>query len=81
VEGGSGKSTVWTKAFRFTSFAVSGSTAMAGLCGIKALLVQRAEFGKILSLLSRAFLMSSCLTASNRRFEVSLWKFSDSVFH
>lgn len=77
VEGGSGKSTVWTKAFRFASFAVSGSTAMAGLCGIKALLVQIAGFGEILSPLSKAFLMSSCLTASNRCFEVSLCKFSE----
>jgi hypothetical protein len=77
VDGGSGKSIVAINAFRFASSTVSASSAIAGLCGIGALLVQITGFGEMLSPLSNAFLINSCLTAIKRRFHISLSKFSE----
>jgi hypothetical protein len=55
-------------AFRFASSTFSASNAMAGLSGIGPLLVQMAGFREMLSPLSNAFSISSCLTATSRRF-------------
>lgn len=76
MDGGSGKSTASTNAFKFASFSFSASSAMAGLSGMGALFLQRAGFGAMLSPFSNALSISSCLTATNRRFPISLWKLS-----